>query len=344
MFVLGYTWRSPGLELNDMGYLRQADVMMTYAWMGYRITKPFSVFRNVGFNLNYWQGWNFGGEQIFGGGNINGGGSFKNYWYAWGGIGLNGEQLSASDLRGGPSLRKAAALNSWFYVETDSRKPVRFYFETSFSRRVNGDSRSIYLGPGGTIVPSQAFQLSLSPGYQQSYSELQYISTQDVSGRKRYIFGAIDQKTVSLTARLTYSLTPSLSIQFYGMPFLSAGRYNRFKHIIDSRTRDWKARYHLYDAHELAWDGEAGGYSVTEAATGLTYGFGRPDFNFLQFRANLVVRWEYIPGSTLYLVWSQGRTGFREDGQFSFGRDMENLFDVHPHNVFLVKFSYCFQL
>ena len=344
MFALGFTWRSPGLELNDMGYLRQADVMMEYAWLGYRITKPFSLFRNVGFNLNHWQGWNFGGERIFSGGNINGGGQFKNYWSFWFGLGLNGESLSASALRGGPSLRQAANLNSWFYVETDSRKPVRFFLNGSLSRRENGDSRYIGFDAGSTIVPSPAFQLSLSPGFEQVHNELQYVGTQDVSGQKRYIFGAIDQKILYLTMRLTYCLTPTLSIQFYGMPFLSAGSYDRFKFITDSRSREWSRRYHIYDSGELAWDGAAGGYSATEAASGLAYSFGRPDFNFLQFRSNLVIRWEYIPGSTLYLVWSQGRTGFREDGEFAFGRDVENLFSIHPYNVFLVKFSYCFQL
>ena len=344
MFGLGYTWRSPGLELNDMGYLRQSDVMMEYAWMSYQVTKPFSLFRNVSINLNQWQGWDFGGEPIYSGGNINGGGQFKNYWGAWFGIGRNGQSLSANALRGGPSLRQAGVWSSWISVETDSRKKVRFFMSGSSSRRDNGDSWHFSAEAGSTIVPSRAFQLSLSPGYEQRYNELQYVCTQDVSGQKRYIFGAIDQKTLALTIRLSYCLTPELSIQFYGMPFLSAGRYDRFKHITDSRSRDWGRRYHLYESGELAWDEAAGGYSVTEAATGLAYGFGRPDFNFLQFRSNLVIRWEYIPGSTLYLVWSQGRTGFREDGEFSFGRDVDNLFNIHPYNVFLVKFSYCFQL
>ena len=344
MFALGYTWRSPGLELNDMGYLRQADVMMEYAWMGYRITKPFSIFRNVNINLNEWQGWNFGGERIFGGGNINGGGQFKNYWGAWFGIGRNGESLSASALRGGPSLRQPGVWSSWVSLETDSRKKVRFFMSGSSSRRDYGESRSFYAEAGSTIVPSRAFQLTLSPGFEQSNRQLQYVCTQDVSGEKRYIFGAIDQKTLSLTVRLSYCLTPDLSIQFYGMPFASTGKYDRFKHMTDSRSRDWGRRYHLYEPGELIWDEAAGGYSVTEAGTGLAYAFGRPDFNFLQFRSNLVIRWEYIPGSTLFLVWSQGRTGFEPRSDFSFGRDVENLFNIHPTNVFLVKFSYCFQL
>jgi hypothetical protein len=343
-FSLGCTWRSPGLELNDMGYLRQSDVIMEWTWMGYRITKPFSLFRNVSFNLNQWQGWNFGSEPIFSGGNINGGGQFKNYWEVWFGIGRNGESLSASALRGGPSLRQAAALNIWFDVESDSRKSVRFYLNGGYYGRDNGDSREIWVGAGSTIIPGPAFQLSLSPSFDQSYSALQYVSTQDVSGQTRYIFGAIEQKTVALTVRLSYCLTPELSIQFYGMPFLSAGRYDGFKHITDSRSRDWGGRYHVYDSSELAWDEAAGAYSVTESATGLAYAFDRPDFNFVQFRSNLVIRWEYIPGSTLYLVWSQGRTGFEPRGDFSFGRDVDNLFNIHPHNVFLVKFSYCFQL
>ena len=148
-----------------------------------------------------------------------------------------------------------------------------------------------------------------------------------------------------MTVRLNYSLTPDLSIQFYGQPFASSGKYTRYKQITDSRSRDYDARYRLFAENELFYDEAARLFRVDESGDGMPdYSFGRPDFSFLQLRSNLVVRWEYRAGSVLYLVWSQGRTGALQETDFSFGRDMGNLFGLHPHNVVLVKFSYAFEL
>lgn len=344
-FILGGTWRSPGLELNNMGYLRQADEIMEFAWAGYRFYKPFSIFRSLNINANQWRGWNFGGENIFDGGNINVNADFKNYWSAGFGINRNASSLSASALRGGPSLRNAGRWNTWAHVETDMRSKVRFELMEETTDADNGDVRMRQVQAGVVINPSRALSLSLTPGCATSHSELQYIGTTSFNAEPRYIFGAIAQKTVSLTIRLNYSLNPELSVQFYGQPFIGSGQYSRFKRITDSRSRVWDGRYRVFTGTELFLDNSTGLYRVDEDGDGIAdYDFGRPDFNFLQFRSNLVLRWEYSPGSALYVVWSQGRTGAFSEGDFSFGRDVGRLFDAHPENVFLVKFSYCFQL
>jgi hypothetical protein len=171
------------------------------------------------------------------------------------------------------------------------------------------------------------------------------VTTLDLTSGEKYILARINQKTLSLTTRLNLSLTPDLSIQFYGQPFISAGKYSAFKPITDSRAEKYEDRFHLLTESEIDYDSVAEEYNVDENLDGVVdYAFENPDFNFLQFRMNLVVRWEYIPGSSLYLVWSQGRTGDSSVGDFSFREGMRDLFRVHPHNVFLVKFSYCFQL
>ena len=345
MFVAGATWRSPGLELNDMGYLRQGDVAMQYLWAGYRIYEPFGPFRSLNFNFNQWSGWNFAGVNIFNGGNININAQLKNYWWAGGGYNVQGAALSQTALRGGPTLRVPPGRSVWFEIESDMRKKVRFTLFGNGFERFEGESRNWTWGPGLRIVPSAALQLTLSPQYSTNKSRLQYIGTQTFGSESRYLFGSIDQKTLALTIRLNYSLSPDLSIQFYGMPFVSAGTYTEFKRITDSRSRDYGARYHVFGPEEITLDGATGVYAVDENRDGKAdYSFAKPDFNFRQFRANLVLRWEYTPGSALYVVWSQGRTGYLADGGFDFGRDLGGLFDLHPHNVFLVKFSYCFQL
>ena len=126
---------------------------------------------------------------------------------------------------------------------------------------------------------------------------------------------------------------------------MSAGSYTDFKRITEPRASLYQDRFHAFTGTEIVLDEQAGYYNVDEDHDGMIdYGFGNPNFNFLQFRSNLVLRWEYKPGSSLFLVWSQGRTGIQPYGDFLFMDGMHDMFEVHPHNVFLVKFSYGFNL
>ncbi len=345
MFSTGVTWRSPGLELNDVGFLRSADVAMQYLWLGYRFYKPFSIFRNLNINFNQWMGWNFGGERIFAGGNVNSWMQFKNYWSLSFGINRQFSGLSQSALRGGPLLRAAPGWIIWNNIQTDGRKKLRLAIQTQWRQADNNDNLMLNIGPQITYVPVPAFNLSLRPSYSYFRTELQYVSTVDYGAEKRYLVGKIEQKTLSMVVRLNLSLTPDLSLQFYGMPFISAGKYSRFKMITDPRAREWAERYHLFGDGEITYDGQTAIYKIDENGDGLTdYSFGNPDFNFRQFRSNLVLRWEYRPGSTLFLVWSQGRTDYGSSGMLDFENDLSSLFTSKPDNVFLIKFSYNFNL
>lgn len=344
-FSIGATWRSPGLELNDMGYVRSADFIMQWVWANYKISKPFSIFRELSFNFNEWIGWDFGGEQIFKGGNAGLWGEFKNYWSLNLGMNREGEGLYRSALRGGPALRWPGGWNGWVSIDSDNRRKFRYFVATFFYYGDQNDSRVNGFDIGTTYRPNKALSLSVSPSYEFNLENFQYVTTLDLGAGKRYIFARIDQKTLALTCRLNLSLTPELSIQIYGQPFISAGKYSEFKHITDSRAREYGDRFHEFTTGEIEYSPDTEEYHVDENFDGVEdYAFGKPDFNFLQFRMNVVVRWEYIPGSTLYLVWSQGRTGTSSVGDFSFREGMGDLFSVHPHNVFLIKFSYCFQL
>lgn len=106
---------------------------------------------------------------------------------------------------------------------------------------------------------------------------------------------------------------------------------------------NWRDQYHEFTNSEITYDDGDNMYLIDDNGDGHTdYSFDNPDFSFYEFRSNLVIRWEYIPGSTAYLVWSQGRTGDHPDGQFSFSENVNRLLDVHPENVFLLKISYRF--
>jgi len=344
-FGLGGTWRSPGLALNDMGYLHRGDVAMEFVWAQYRIWEPFSIFRSFSINFNQWAGWNFGGQPIFDGGNINWNVQFKNYWGAGGGIGFNGRSLSASALRGGPSLLFPSQWNSWLNLRTDSKKAFQFSVNGSFNRSEDRYSRSYNINPSVRWRPNNAVSLFIQPFYSVNHNDLQYVDTVDDTETDRYIFGRIDQKTLGWIFRLDYSITPSRTIQFYGQPFISAGNYSRLKRITSPRAETYADRFHAFTGDEIAYDADDNTYQIQETGAGAAeYTVDNPDFNFRQFRSNLVVRWEYLPGSTIYLVWSQGRTEEVESGVFSYSNDMRGLFGVYPYDVFLIKINRWFSL
>ncbi len=344
-YIAGATWRSPGLELNDMGYLRQADVIMEFIWWQYRIQKPFSIFRYFYLGFNQWKGWNFGGEDTFSGGNIYMDLQFKNQWYAGGTVSVNGRDLNVSALRGGPSLYLPSRWGFYSYLQTDNRKALRLsgdnYHSISNDKISFQHNYSIDL----TWRPINALSISAGPFYNINKDNLQYIDTFEKDEENRYVFGRIDQKTVGMTLRFTYCITPNLTIQYYGQPFVSAGKYTHLKRITDPRASEYKDRFHEFVGNEISYDPDWEGYDIDEDIDGATdYSFDKPDFNFRQFRSNLVVRWEYTPGSTLYFVWSQNRTGDDNIGDFSFRNDMNQLFEVYPHDVFLIKINRWFSL
>lgn len=345
MFSTGVTWRSPGLELNDMGYLRYADKIMQWLWVGYRIWEPFSIFRDIAINFNQWKGWDFSWENVFDGGNINLHGQFKNYWSFGMGINRQGEGLQSSTLRGGPSLRREGGWNTSYDLQSDNRKKILLTVGGSSFIRDNKSTISHNFHLGSTYRPNSALTLSFQPFFEIQKEELQYVGEQNFDAKKRYLFAQIDQKTLGLTLRLNCSLTPDLSIQYYGQPFISAGKYSRFRYITNSRAKAYKDRFHIYRGDEISYDEEIRLFHIDEDRNGsFYYSIENPNFNFLEFRSNLVIRWEYRPGSVLFLVWSQGRTGYLSNGNFSFENDFQELFDIHPHNVFLIKISYCFNL
>lgn len=345
MFSTGLTWRSPGLELNDMGYLHYADKILQWIWVGYRIWEPFSIFRSIGINLNQWKGWDFSWENIFEGGNINLHGQLKNYWSFGIGINPQGESLQSSTLRGGPSLRREGGWNIWYNLQSDERKKILFEAGGSSTTRDHKSTSSSYFHLGSSYRPNSALTLSIQPFYEIQKEKLQYVGERDFDAEKRYILATLDQKTLGLILRLNFSLTPDLSVQYYGQPFVSAGKYSDFKYITDSRARAYKERFRLYRDNEISYDEQKSEFEVDEDSNGtLDYSITNPNFNFLEFRSNLVIRWEYMPGSALFLVWSQGRSGYFSNGNFSFKNDFQELFDLHPHNVFLIKISYCFNL
>jgi hypothetical protein len=344
-FETSLTLRSPGLEFNDIGYMRYSDVIHHGSWVAYYLRDPFSIFNNFYLNTNYWAYWNFSGEMLSAFTNMNFNTQFKNKWRLNGNITRCGENKSTNLLRGGPTFILPGTLNTNINIQSNRSRKMTFYVG---SYQGFGDVKSFRnqeYWAGADYKPMNSLLLSFSPSFGVSKNELQYVSENTMNTDPRYVFAYLDQKTMSFTFRLNYTFTPELSLEYYGQPFVSAGKYTKYKRVTAPKAERFRDRYRNFTAQELNFDAGNNSYLVDENRDGTTdYSFDNPDFNFRQFRSNLVVRWEYSPGSTLFLVWSQGRTDSVTDGSFDYGRDMKGLFGVTPHNVFLIKFSYWFSV
>ncbi|HET6555732.1 MAG TPA: DUF5916 domain-containing protein [Prolixibacteraceae bacterium] len=344
-FETSFTVRHPGLEFNDIGYMRYSDVIHHGSWVAYYLREPFSIFNNFHLNTNYWMYWNFSGKRQSTFANTNFNSQFKNRWRINGNFTFVGENISTNLLRGGPSFVMPGGQEMNLNISTDQSK--KFSFNVGSSQGFGDDDsyREQGFGMGMNVRPMNALSISISPAYNISSLELQYVATTQINQDSRYIFASLDQKTASFTFRLNYTFNPELSLEYYGQPFVSAGKYTNYKRITSTDADQFADRFHIFSNDELSFNAIDNRYSIDEDLNeSIDYSFDNLDFNFRQFRSNLVIRWEYSPGSTLFLVWSQGRTSSVTDGSFSYANDMTKLFGVQPHDVFLVKFSYWFAL
>jgi hypothetical protein len=344
-FETSVTLRSPGLEFNDIGYMRYTDLIHHGTWVAYYLREPFSIFRNFYLNTNYWMYWNFAGKLMSTYANMNFNSQFKNNWNINGNFTRINEYISNSALRGGPSMILPGGEEFNVNLSSDYSKKFFFFIGTYQGIGDVNAYRNHSYWTGITVKPMNALSVSLEPEYGIQHRQLQYVETIDNMGDTRFLFSELDQKTMTMTFRLNVTINPELSLEYYGQPFVAAGKYLNFKSIINPHAGKFEDRFHVFPDNAIILDVVDNQYAVDEEADGtVDYYFDRPDFNFRQFRSNLVIRWEYNPGSALFLVWSQGRTSNASEGAFSYGNDMKELFDVKPHNIFLVKFSYWFAL
>jgi hypothetical protein len=344
-FETSMTLRSPGLEFNDLGYMRYSDLIHQGSWFAYYIRNPFAIFNNFYLNTNYWMYWNFSGKLLSFHTNVNFNTQFKNRWRLNGNFNRTEKSTDVTMLRGGPSFIRPGEFGFNLNVSSDQSKKVFFNIG---SYRGSNDTRSDIIRAYWASInlrPMNSLMISVSPEYQWENNQLQYINTSGSDADPKYIFGQLDMTMCDVVFRVNYTINPELSIEYYGQPFLSAGRYTNINKITNPVANKFDDRFRIFTPEEIGFDGETNSYKIDENNDGLTdYTFGNPDFNFRQFRSNLVIRWEYLPGSTLYLVWSQGRTSSDTNGLFSYQTDTKDLFREVPHNIFLVKFSYWFSL
>jgi hypothetical protein len=313
-FNFSANYKTPGFDVNDLGFLQRADLVSTYAWLQMRWEKPGRVVRTKSINFNQWYSRNFDGDRLSLGWNINSHWSFVNNWNTGGGVNINPRSFDDRRTRGGPGGYSNNGAGYWHYMNTDGRKRVQLGFDDNFY--TDGHGYSWGLGPNVTLKPTAALSAQFGISVNRNIEHSQWIGAVERAATTHYVFGHLDQTTTAMTTRVNYTLTPNLSVQVYAQPFVSAGDYSNFHEMVNGRAVRYDNRYAPF-AYE-----------------------GNPDFRFLSFRTTNVMRWEFKPGSTLFVVWQQGREQFLPDGTFSFGRDYRDVFKTPSSNTVLVKLAY----
>jgi len=340
------TWKTPGFETNDLGYIREADQILSVMWVGYNQWEPKWIYRRYNVSMDVYSVWNFGGDFVTQGFEYNGSITLKNFWNVWGGGNISGATLSTGMLRGGPMMKVPGNNNMRIGFSTDNRKKLGFQFNTNTSTGFQDYSSSFNTGVSISYKPTNYLSVAFNPGYSKSFSEMQYVTRLNVNDADKYIFASIDRKTINTSFRISLNLSPDLTLQYWGQPFVASGKYYDYKYITDPMADRYRDRFHVYTSSQITDEGDH--YTIDENTDGTTdYDFGKRDFNVQEFLSNLVVRWEYSPGSSVYLVWSQTRSGFNNTGNMRYFDDIGDLFDPSenkPHNIFLIKFSYRFGL
>jgi len=338
-----FAWNSPGLELNDAGYLRMADALQQSSSLQYVVNQPTRYFRSYSLQLQQGNAWSFGGERTDTYAGLELAAQLTSYWRVNLSSSREWAALDTRLLRGGPALKVPGLSYALVRVRADSRQSLQFGLTGSAGRTDGGQTREQSVTPDITWRVSPALNLSGSLSYTSSHDDLQYVATPSFDGHECFVLGRVAQKTARFTYRVSYSPHPDISVQYYAQPFVSSGRYTHLKVVTNPRAERYADRFYTFSNPVL--DPETGTYGLDETGDGRAdYTIRNPDFTFREFRSNLVFRWEYRPGSNLYLVWSQSRSGNGDDGIFSFGDDYRRLFDIRPYNVLAIKLSHWLSL
>lgn len=321
-FYTGFKHTSPGFEINDAGFLSTADVQSYTNWLQLAYNRPTSWYRKAFVNFNEWNAWTTSGLLTELGGNINAHAQFANQWWGHAGFNLNNVGTVYDDRasRGGPAVRRTFGRSFWAGVETDQRWRASPGLFVQGRLKDAAGSWRYGIDQSTSIRMNDRLQARVGASYSRGVDDAQWKGNFTTGGVAHYTFARLDQKLASLTTRLDFTATPTLSVQLYASPFITSGQYSDWRELRDPRAASYSDRFSPFTLR-----GDPGG------------------FNFKQFRSNTVIRWEYHPGSTLFLVWAQGRTQDGVDpGTFELRRDAGGLFREGPDNTFLIKSSYWF--
>jgi len=347
LYEAAVNFRSPGFEVNDIAFLTRADFVMWDANVLREWTKPGWIYRDMTFVLGGQQQYNYDRDKTDEQAQIYFGQTLRNYWnyntfYIYHPVVLDDRAT-----RGGPVVDRPGYHFWSLFVGSDNRKPVVLQTSLHYGKSIGDHGYSYDISESVNLKPRPNVSISLGPAYSYSNGSQQYVTTvaDPVATNfygSRYVFSDLIQHTLSMDTRLDVTFSPDLTLQLYAQPFIASGAYSAFKEF-DAPRQIHKTVYGQgRGTITTTGTGESRVYTIDPDGPGPSQPFtiGNPDFNFRSLRGTAVLRWEYRPGSTLFFVWNQTRSGAVGVGDFDFTRDRQALFSAHPDNIFVVKMNY----
>lgn len=344
---------SPGFEVNDLGFQSASDRVIVDTNFSYSHPDPGRILRQWDVRGSPDAVWNYAGDRVWTEVNSSFNVQFLNYWGGGGRFGYNPVHDDDRLTRGGPLARTPSRISGSLNVRSDRRRETVGRLNYQWATE-SGDSWNRSFSFNLTMNPSESLTIQFGPSFSYGHTSAQYVSsvadplaTQTYGSR--YIFGGLDQTTVSIDARVNVTFTPTLSLQVYVEPFISTGDYGELKEF--ERPRAYKFLEYGTDIGTVS-QGSGGTYDIDPDGTGPAAPFrvSDPDFSYRSLIGNAVLRWEWRQGSTLFLVWQQRRisslTGDGVNGTdpwiggFGVGRDVSDMFATPADNIFLIKVNY----
>ncbi|HUP90249.1 MAG TPA: DUF5916 domain-containing protein, partial [Longimicrobiales bacterium] len=311
---------SPGYEINDLGFLRRADIVDWSTWGALSSQTKTKYWNWAQLNGNHWQHWTTSGLPIENAWNFNGHLGFHNNMnvHLGGTVAGIGRVFCDRCTRGGPAVRSSRGFYPWGGINGDGRKRIVPGMWVNLGFGDEGNSHNYWLSPYVDLNLSTQLRGSIGTGIGHSVDASQWFGNFTQNGTTHYTFARLDQRTVDLTFRLNYTARPNLTLEMYAEPFATSGTYTDVREVSAPEAAAFADRYKPFTA---------------PAGSDM-------EFNYIQLRTNTVMRWEYRPGSTLFLVWSHGRDRYQSLRNPSWTDDYGDLLGLHPNNTFLIKVAY----
>jgi hypothetical protein len=329
----------PRFDNTDLGYLWRSGVINAHAGAGYQWTEPAEWYRSAQAMMALFQTTDFDGNLVWRGVYGQGWLQLLNYYQLRVDYAYNPRTVNATRTRGGPLTMNWSGYQFDEEITTDVRKDVDIDI-SSYMYSNRETSWNVYAMLD--VKPSRSISISFGPGFERNVDFVGWVGAfadpaAAATYGSRYVFALLNQTTLSANIRLNWTFTPELSLQLYVQPLISAAGYSNFRELAKPRS---------YEYVEYGTDGSSislsnGTYTVVPAGGhGTPFTFADPDFNLKSFRGNAVLRWEYLPGSTLYVVWTQTRSQSDVTGDFQFNHSLGQMINIRPDNIFMVKLSY----
>jgi hypothetical protein len=334
-----FSWRSPGVNLNDIGYLYQADYLEENIMLRYQVNKPKGILRDYYYQLTQNHQWSYGGETTKEKVELHTYFKYTNLWRSHLVFGRDYHVFDTRELRGGPKLYKDDTWYGQVYVQSNNAKDVMVGAGPVFSWADDGISKRNKNTFFVRWQINDRMTVTTQTDYEISKDYHEYIRKVSLSDSNNgYLVGQLNRETLQTTLRLEYFVTPEISLQYYANPYASVGKYSNFRKVGEGSSKDINKRYLTPQTNF-----QDNTYTL-DFGEGETHTFDNPDFNYQEFRSNLVARWEFRTGSTLYLVWNSSKYLFERQGAPAVTGSYKDIFGLDSSNVFMIKFNYWFSL